>query len=91
MKKIILLPALALFAATPALAQTTPSGTVNSDMGRTESQLEGAKESHKDSGMMGRSATQEPMAPSQIEKSESQKPGATPTDENKDEIRQPVK
>ncbi|MDX6805216.1 hypothetical protein [Terrihabitans rhizophilus] len=87
MKKILLVPALMMFAAAPALAQTSPSSTINSDMGREASQIEGAKESQ-----MGRDATAaKPTAPSQIENSESQRTGATPTNENQDEIKKPVR
>jgi hypothetical protein len=87
MKKIVLVPALLMFAAAPALAQTSPGATINSEQGRLESQVEGAKESQ-----MGRDATSaQPMAPSQVENSEAQRPGATPTNENEDDIKKPVR
>jgi hypothetical protein len=95
MKKIVLIPALAMFVAGPALAQTTPNnpptpaGTINAEQGRLDSQIEGARESQQGT-QMGRDAAA-PAAPSQISGSESSKTGATPTDENRDEIRNPVR
>jgi hypothetical protein len=89
MKKFLLIPAIVMFAAAPALAQS-PSGSTpqNSEMGLDQTTKAGAEESSmkKGSGEMSK-----PTAPSQIENSGSMKTGATPTDENREEIKKPVK
>jgi hypothetical protein len=91
MKKFLLIPAIAMFAAAPALAQS-PSGSTpqNSRMGLDQTTKEGAEASSMGTGHNGHTGhTSKPSAPSQIENSSSDRTGATPTDENRDNIKHP--
>ena len=88
MNKFLLIPALVMFAAAPALAEN-PSGAApqNSDMGLSKTTKAGAEES---SMKKGGSEMSKPMAPDQIQNSESDRIGSTPTNENRDEIKKPA-
>lgn len=87
MKKLLLIPALVLFATAPALAQNpSAANPANSDIGLSQTTKEGAKESQMGSG----ATATPPSAPSQIKNSESERIGSTPTNENRDEIKKPA-